>query len=104
MKILRNLIVVLGCVSLIACAATPTSESTGEYLDSSTVTAKVKAKLVDKLGASGFAIKVKTFKDEVQLSGFVNTLTIKQKAGNIAANVSDVRLVRNNIVVKSQAN
>ncbi|MCC5791540.1 MAG: BON domain-containing protein [Legionellaceae bacterium] len=86
---------------LVACAATSTSESTGEYLDSAAITTKVKAKLVDVLGTSGFAIKVKTFKDEVQLSGFVDNPVIKARAGKIAANVADVRLVRNNIVVKS---
>lgn len=104
MKNLRTVLLVVGMLSLVACAGTSTSESTGQYLDSSAVTAKVKAKLVDKLGAGGFSIKVKTFKDEVQLSGFVNSIAIKKQAGEIASKVSDVRLVRNNIVVKSQIN
>jgi osmotically-inducible protein OsmY len=85
-----------------ACAASPNSESTGEYLDSSTTTAKVKASLVDQLGTSGFAVKVKTFKDEVQLSGFVDTPRIRQRAANIASGVDGVRQVRNAIIVKSQ--
>ncbi|CEK11345.1 BON domain-containing protein [Legionella hackeliae] len=83
-----------------ACAATPTSESTGQYLDSAAVTAKVKAELVDKLGAKGFTIKVKTYKDQVQLSGFVNSAVIKQRAGIIAGNVEGVRHVRNDLIVK----
>ncbi len=104
MKLLRSVLMTMALLALVACAATPTSESTGEYLDSSAITAKVKAKLVDGLGTTGFSIKVKTFKDEVQLSGFVNSPAIKKKAGIIAADVSDVRLVRNNIIVKSNVN
>ncbi|MCP0913024.1 MULTISPECIES: BON domain-containing protein [Legionella] len=85
---------------IIACAATPTQESTGEYLDSSAVTAKVKTELLDKLGAKGFEIKVKTYKDEVQLSGFVDNDTLKQQAGAIAADVDGVKSVRNDLIVK----
>ncbi|KTC86304.1 BON domain-containing protein [Legionella brunensis] len=85
---------------IIACAASPTSESTGQYLDSSAITAKVKAELVDKLGAQGFAIKVNTYKHEVQLSGFVNSSVVKQRAGIIAGNVDGVGHVRNALIVK----
>lgn len=86
---------------VVACAATPTSESTGEYLDSSAITAKIKARLVDKLGTKGFSIKVKTYKDQVQLSGFVGNARTKMEAGRIADAVANVRKVRNDIIVKS---
>ena len=97
-------IVLVGLLSMIilACAASPNSESTGEYLDSSTTTTKVKASLVDQLGTDGFAVKVKTYKDQVQLSGFVDTQRIKQRAATIAAGVDGVRGVRNDIIVKSR--
>ncbi|MFA6072088.1 MAG: BON domain-containing protein, partial [Janthinobacterium sp.] len=72
---------------LVACAASPGSESTGEFLDSSAVTTKVKATLVDELGSNGFSVQVKTFKDQVQLSGFVPTELLKQRAGAIASRV-----------------
>ena len=87
-------------LAVIACVATPTNESAGEYLDSSTVTAKVKANLVDTLGTDGFAVVVKTYKHDVQLSGFVNSAIIKQRAGIIAAHTVDVRRVRNDLIVK----
>lgn len=94
----------VGFISLIifACAASPNAESTGEYLDSSTTTTKVKASLVDQLGTRGFAVKVKTYKDQVQLSGFVDNSRIKQRAGTIAAGVDGVKSVRNDIIVKSR--
>jgi osmotically-inducible protein OsmY len=87
-------------VILVACVASPGSESTGEFLDSSTTTTKVKATLVNELGSTGFAVQVKTFKDQVQLSGFVPTEGLKQRAGAIAAGVDGVNSVINDIVVK----
>ncbi|CAM2938961.1 BON domain-containing protein [Legionella worsleiensis] len=99
---LKMLMVVFFSLIIIACAASPHSESTGEYLDSTTTTTKVKASLVDHLGTDGFAVKVKTYKDEVQLSGFVDTLRIKQRAAIIASGVDGVKSVRNDIIVKSR--
>lgn len=99
---LKLLLVGFLSVIISACSASPNAESTGEYLDSSTTTTKVKASLVDELGTSGFAVKVKTYKDEVQLSGFVDTPRIKQRAGSIASGVDGVRGVRNDIIVKSR--
>ncbi len=86
--------------SIVGCYTTPSRESPGEFLDSSAVTTKVKASLIDELGSSGFAIQVKTFKDEVQLSGFVNDNYIRQRASVIAAGVNGVKRVRNSIIIK----
>ncbi len=86
---------------VIACAATPNRESTGEYLDSAALTALVKASLVEKLGTQGFAITVKTYKDEVQLSGFVDSTALKRQAGDIVMHSARVKNIRNNLIVKS---
>lgn len=96
--------IILGLLFLlvIGCSTSPNTESAGEYLDSSATTTKVKASLVDQLGTSGFAIKVKTYKDEVQLSGFVDSLRIKHRAGTIASGVPGVKSVSNDIMVKSR--
>lgn len=102
LKPLQFIILILIATIMVACSGTPTQESTGQYLDSSAVTAKVKANLVDNLGAKGFTIKVKTYKNEVQLSGFVDSAATKRRAGNIAANTIDVHHVRNSLIVKSQ--
>lgn len=88
---------------LTACSSSSNYESAGEYLDSSTTTAKVKANLVDGLGRSGFSITVNTFKDVVQLGGFVDNTRIKQRAAVIASHVPGVKSVRNGIVVKAKA-
>lgn len=82
------------------CASTPTRESTGEYVDDSTITAKVKAALVKDPIVKALDVKVETFKGAVQLSGFVNSEAEKTQAGNVAASVSGVTSVKNDVVVK----
>ncbi|MBI2786077.1 MAG: BON domain-containing protein [Legionella longbeachae] len=99
-NLLKMLFVGLLSIIIIACVASPGSESTGEFFDSSTTTAKVKTNLINQLGSTGIAVQVKTFKDEVQLSGFVATPRLKQRAELIAAGVDGVRRVRNDIVVR----
>ncbi|HEY4247772.1 MAG TPA: BON domain-containing protein [Lacunisphaera sp.] len=82
------------------CASTPTHESTGEYVDDSTITTKVKAALIHDPVVKAHDVSVETFKGVVQLSGFVNTELEKTQAGNLAAAVKGVTGVKNDIVVK----
>jgi osmotically-inducible protein OsmY len=82
------------------CASTPTHESTGEYVDDSTITAKVKAALIHDPVVKALDVKVETFKGVVQLSGFVNTELEKTQAGNVAATIKGVTGVKNDVVVK----
>ncbi len=84
----------------VGCAATPTKESTGEYVDDSSITTKVKAELVRDDTTKAREIKVETFKGVVQLSGFVDTAEEKARAGQIASGVAGVKDVKNNIAVK----
>lgn len=84
----------------VGCSATATSESTGQYIDNAAITTKVKAKLLDKLGAKSFSIKVKSYKEEVQLSGFVDSQKIKDQATKITQSVGDVKGVKNDLIVK----
>lgn len=100
--LLKMLLVGFFSIIIIACTVSPHAESPGEYLDSSTTTTKVKASLVDELGTSGLFVTVKTYKDEVQLSGFVDTQRVKLRAGAVAAGVDGVGNVRNDIIVKSR--
>lgn len=102
---LKTLLVVgtLGALPVLwtsGCSATATRESTGEYVDDSAITTKVKAAFVKDETVKARDVSVETFKGVVQLSGFVNSLTEKDRAGQVAAGVSGVRDVKNNIVVK----
>ena len=83
------------------CAGTPTKASTGEYIDDTAITAKVKTRLFNANDLSGFDVQVETFKGQVQLSGFVDTLKQKQKAEQLARGVPGVKSVANNLIVKS---
>jgi osmotically-inducible protein OsmY len=87
-------------VAYLGCASTPTREGTGEYVDDSAITAKVKAAIVNEPSLKVFQINVETFKGEVQLSGFVDTAQSVTKAGEVARGVKGVRSVKNSLIVK----
>jgi osmotically-inducible protein OsmY len=64
------------------------------------ITSKVKAALLDDSGLKSFNIGVETYKETVQLSGFVSTDQVKARATQVAAGVPGVKSVRNNLIVK----
>ena len=82
------------------CASTATQESTGEYIDDATITAKVKAAFVKDDTVSASQVSVTTFKGNVQLAGFVDSAEQKARAGQIAGTIEGVTNVTNNITVK----
>ena len=94
------LILLMFVAALAACASTRTHESTGEYVDDSTITTKVKALLAEDNFLKSFQISVETYKGTVQLSGFVNSQNAVAKAGEIVRSVKGVRSVKNNLIVK----
>jgi osmotically-inducible protein OsmY len=95
---------VLASVALIAaftgCAATPKHESTGEYVDDSVITTKVKAAIFEEKTLKTLQINVKTYQGTVQLSGFVDSTQSVTKAGEVARRVKDVSSVKNDLIVK----
>jgi len=96
----RALLVLLALAVIVGCAATRTQESTGEYVDDSTITAKVKAAIFDDPALKVLQINVETFKGVVQLSGFVNSAEIRSRAAVVASRVSGVKSVKNDLIVK----
>jgi len=98
-------LVVAFAVSLLllqACASTATRESTGEYLDDSAITAKIKTKLLGDPMVSGFAVSVETFRGRVVLSGFVNSQTQVDRTIALAREVPGVREVQSALVITSR--
>lgn len=85
---------------VVGCASTKTSESTGEFIDDSAITANVKAALLADKKTPGMSIQVETFKGRVQLSGFVNTAEEAKHAEQVAAGIKGVKAVTNKIEVK----
>ena len=92
--------VLLGMAVIAGCAASRTQQSTGEYVDDSTIPAKVKAAILGDPDLKVLQINVETFKGVVQLSGFVNSLQVVSRAAEVARGVSGVKAVTNNLIVK----
>jgi osmotically-inducible protein OsmY len=101
---LQSLLKFLVCIGLITaflgCAGTDKRESTGEYVDDSVITTKVKAAIFDEPSLKFMQINVETFKGVVQLSGFVDSAKSIQKAGEVARGVKGVVSVKNDLVIK----
>ncbi len=83
-----------------ACASTRTRESSGEYVDDSVITTKVKSLLAADDFLKSFQIGVETFQGTVQLSGFVNSKQAVDKASQITKSVKGVKSIKNNLIVK----
>ena len=94
------LVLLMLVATFAACASTRTHESTGEYVDDSAITTKVKALLAEDNFLRSFQIGVETYKGTVQLSGFVNSQDAVNKAGEITRSVKGVTSVKNNLIVK----
>jgi osmotically-inducible protein OsmY len=86
--------------TFVACASTPNQESTGEYVDDSVITTKVKSLLAADDFLKSFKISVETFKGDVQLSGIVDSQKAVDKAAEITRSVQGVKSVKNNLIVK----
>jgi hyperosmotically inducible protein len=94
------LLVLMLMATFVSCASTPKHEGTGEYVDDSVITTKVKSLLAADDFLKSFQISVETYKGIVQLSGFVNSQQAVDKAGEITRSVKGVKSLKNNLVVK----
>ena len=99
-RILSFLVCITLVTAFLGCASTPTRESTGEYVDDSVITTKVKAAIFNDPSLKVLQINVETFKGEVQLSGSVDSAQIVNRAGEVARSVGGVKSVKNNLIVK----
>ena len=98
--VIRYFVLLMLMVAFVACASTSKQESTGEYVDDSVITTKVKSLLAADDFLKSFQIGVETYKGTVQLSGFVNSQKAIDKAVEITRSVSGVKSVKNNLIVK----
>jgi hyperosmotically inducible protein len=87
---------------LAACSGTGTQKTAGETIDDATLTAKVKAALIDNESTKARSINVETYRGTVQLGGFVESEQEKQAAGQVAQGVAGVQEVRNDLEVRPQ--
>jgi osmotically-inducible protein OsmY len=101
---LPRILILLVCIGLITtfmgCSATQKHESTGQYVDDSAITTKVKAAIFSDPALKVLQIKVETFEGMVQLSGFVDSEQSSKKAADVAGSVKGVAAVKNDLIVK----
>lgn len=91
---------VAAAATMMGCAGTSTKEGTGEYVDDSVITTKVKAAIFNEPSLKVSEINVETFKGTVQLSGFVKYQADMNKAAEIARTVNGVKSVKNDMRLK----
>ncbi|MDO8278443.1 MAG: BON domain-containing protein [Burkholderiaceae bacterium] len=99
----RLAILMLAAASLTAvvgCASTATQESTGQYMDDTAITTRVKAAIFNHATLKSAEINVETFKGVVQLSGFVSSSADIRNAVALTQSVSGVKSVKNDMRLK----
>ncbi|MFN7570920.1 MAG: BON domain-containing protein [Betaproteobacteria bacterium] len=104
MKHLVNLVsavfIAATTLTAVGCASTPQTEGTGEYVDDTVITSKVKAAILNEPSLKVAEINVETFKGVVQLSGFVSSSAAATKAVEVARGVGGVKSVKNDMRIK----
>jgi osmotically-inducible protein OsmY len=98
--VIRCFLIFTLIVSAAACASTSKQEGTGDYIDDSVITTKIKSQLAADDFLKSFQISVESRKGIAQLSGFVDSQKAVDRAGQIARGVDGVKSVRNDLIVK----
>ncbi len=102
-NITRKLVTLFGILFVamaLGCASTAKQEGTGEYVDDTVITGKVKAAIFNEPTLKSAEINVETFKGVVQLSGFVSSAANEATAMQVARTVAGVRSVKNDMRLK----
>lgn len=87
-------------LGLAGCANTSDRKSTGQHIDDTAITTKVKSEMIADKEVSAHEIHVKTNRGVVHLTGSVQSRYEANKAASIARGVAGVRSVDNDIQVK----
>jgi len=99
-KTLSAALLAVTLASVVGCAPTAQREGTGQYIDDTVITGKVKAVIFDDPITKASEINVETFKGVVQLSGFVSSQTAANRAVELARGVAGVKSVKNDMRIK----
>ena len=99
-KFLSAFFLAILLVTTVSCASTAKQEGTGEYIDDSLITTKVKAAILNEPTLKSAEINVETFKGIVQLSGFLTSQAAVNKAVDVTRHVKGVMSVKNDMRIK----
>jgi osmotically-inducible protein OsmY len=98
--VLLSLLAALGGLPLAGCSSSPQSRSTGQVIDDGTITARVKTALAREAGVTdAMNVNVNTYRGVVQLSGFVDSKALVERAERVAQGVDGVKSVKNDLRV-----
>ena len=100
MRLAPMLAIAMLVALFVGCASTESSSGTGEYIDDTVITSKVKAAIFNESTLKSSEINVETYKGVVQLSGFVNSRSDIDTAVSVARSVKGVKSVRNDMELK----
>ena len=100
LKRISTILLAIMLFSVLGCASTAKQEGTGEYIDDTVITTKVKAAIFNEPMLKSTEINVETYKGAVQLSGFVSSDAGIKKAVEVARSVKGVTAVKNDMHVK----
>ena len=103
MKQLKSVYTIIAAIlfmSMLGCASTSKTEGTGEYIDDSVITTKVKTTIFNEPALKSAEINVETFKGVVQLSGFVSSQADISRAVEVTKTVKGVKSIKNSMHVK----
>ena len=99
-KVISAFFAALMLTAIMGCASSQKHESTGQVIDDSVITTKVKAAILKDPALKVAEINVETFKGIVQLSGFVRSEENIAQAVSLTRGVEGVRSVKNDMHLK----
>jgi osmotically-inducible protein OsmY len=99
---MKSFLLIFMTAMLISCSSTESRESTGQYVDNSIISGKIKSKLISDSIAGGSSIDVESYKGIVILSGFVQTKSEKERALELARKTKGVKEVKDALYVKNE--
>ena len=99
-KIGMSALLAAAALAMTGCAVTRGQETVGAYIDDTTITTQIKARMVDDKSVDAAAISVETLKGTVQLSGFAKSAEEKERAEAIARRVNGVKAVQTSIAIR----
>ena len=99
-KYLSAVFLAVTLVTAVGCSSTSKQEGTGEYVDDTVITSKVKTAVFNEPMLKSAEINVETFKGVVQLSGFVSSQSAANKAVEVVRSVGGVKSVKNDMRIK----
>lgn len=101
-KVLQSVLGLMLLMGVLAGCQSMTGQTAGEYIDDSSLTTAVKAKLTNQQVSSLTRVEVETVNGKVHLTGVVKSAADKAEAARLAKSVKGVKEVDNDLMVQPE--